>query len=99
MAQRVEQVIGETIRAQRDVLAEKAVARQYALNPDRRKPYGGVGREKSVRDVGYHLSYWSEAIAVSDSNLLTEYVRWAQVLFAERGFSEDVLPTSLEPGA
>ena len=95
MGPRVEQFVSETIRAQRDAIAEKAVARQYALKPDRWKPYGSVGREKSVRDVGYHLSYLSEAIAASDANLFAEYIRWAQVLFAELGFSEDVLPTTL----
>jgi methanogenic corrinoid protein MtbC1 len=95
MAKAIEQLVSETIRTKRDVLAEKAVARQYALKPERWKPYGSVGREKSVRDVGYHLSYLSESIAASDPGLFVEYIKWARVLFAELCFSEDVLPTTL----
>jgi methanogenic corrinoid protein MtbC1 len=95
MVKAVEQRVSQTIRAAQGVLAEKAVARQYALKPERWKPYGGVGREKSVRDVGYHLSYLSEAIAAADTTLFVEYIKWAQVLFAELGFSEEVLPTTI----
>ena len=72
MVQRVDQSAGEAIQTQRDVIAEKAVARQYALKPDRWKRYGNVGREKSVRDVGYHLSYLAEAIAGADPRLFVE---------------------------
>jgi len=96
MVERIEQLAGKAIRAQRDVIAEKVVARQYALKPERWQSYGNVGREKSVRDVGYHLSYLAEAIARADPRLFVEYVGWAQVLFANLGFGGDVLVTTLK---
>jgi methanogenic corrinoid protein MtbC1 len=89
-------LVGEAIRAQRDVIAERVVARQYALKPERWQRYGKLGREKSVRDVGYHLSYLAEAITGADPLLFVEYVRWAKVLFANLGLGEDVLVTTLK---
>jgi methanogenic corrinoid protein MtbC1 len=88
----VHQVIG----AQRDALSERIVARQYSLQPERWEPYGDVGRTKSVRDAAYHLLYLDEAIAASDPSLFVDYVAWVKVLFANLGFQDDVLVTTLE---
>jgi methanogenic corrinoid protein MtbC1 len=56
---------------------------------------GSVGREKSIRDAGYHLSYLAESVAAGDPLLFEDYVEWVQVLFDGLGFSEDVLPMTL----
>ncbi len=55
-----------------------------------------MGREKSVRDVGYHLSYLQEALAVSDPSLFADYVAWLKVLFANLNFSDTVIRVTLE---
>jgi methanogenic corrinoid protein MtbC1 len=83
------------IRAQRRALAEQIVARQYGLRPQQWAAYGAVGREKSVRDAGYHLAYLAEAVAASDEGLFVSYVDWVQTLFAGLGFKEDVLVRTL----
>lgn len=84
------------ILAQRDVLAEAIVARQYQLQSQFWKPFGDSGRAKSVRDAGYHLTYLSEALFASDPTLFVEYVAWVKALFAGLKFPEDVLSQSLE---
>ena len=48
-----------------------------------------------MRDVGYHLTYLTEAMAAEEPTLFTEYVAWAKALFAGLGFPEDTLRTTL----
>ncbi len=83
------------ILAQRDVLAEVIVTRQYQLSHFWEQ-FGEAGRAKSVRDAGYHLTYLSEALAASDPTLFVEYVTWAKALFAGLKFPDDTLTQSLE---
>lgn len=86
----------QAIHNQRQMLAEAIVTRQYELQPDIWQPYGDTGREKSVRDVMYHLSYLAEAMAASDPSLFTDYVAWVKVLFAGLNFPDQVLATTLQ---
>jgi methanogenic corrinoid protein MtbC1 len=58
-------------------------------------PSAELDREKSVRDVAYHLSYLAEALAACDPSLFAEYVAWARALFAGLGFPEDVLAITI----
>jgi methanogenic corrinoid protein MtbC1 len=83
------------IRAQQQALAERVVARQYGLQPERWAAYGDEGRAKSVRDVGYHLAYLVEAVDAADVGLFRAYVAWVQTLFAGLGFDADVLVRTL----
>jgi methanogenic corrinoid protein MtbC1 len=96
MAQQTRIEVAQTIRAQRQALAEQVVARQYAQRPERWRAYGDVGREKSVRDVCYHLDYLSEAIRAEDPALFAEYVAWVRTLFASLGFADNVLVRTLQ---
>jgi methanogenic corrinoid protein MtbC1 len=80
-------------------LAEAVVAKQYALQPEIWQAYGDVGREKSVRDAGYHLTYLAEAIGASDPSLFCDYVGWVKVLFANLNFPDEVLHTTLRCAA
>jgi methanogenic corrinoid protein MtbC1 len=86
----------QAIDAKRETLAEAIVARQYGLQAGQWKPYGSGGRETSVRDAGYHLSYLAAALAVGTPQLFTHYVGWAKVLFAGLQFPDSVLATTLE---
>jgi methanogenic corrinoid protein MtbC1 len=88
--------VGQAIRAQRRTLAEQIVARQYALRPGWWATYGEVGREKSVRDVGYHLAYLAEALAASDPSLFVDYVSWVRTLFDGLGFDKDTTNRTLQ---
>jgi methanogenic corrinoid protein MtbC1 len=77
-------------------LAELIVTKQYDLQPELWKPYGHPGREKSVRDAGYHLSYLAEALQADDPALFCEYLAWVKVLFAGLKFPEHVLTKTLD---
>ncbi len=84
------------LRQQQIALAERVVELQYARQPEIWKPYGSPGREKSVRDAGYHLTYLAEAVEADDPALFGEYLAWVKALFAGLNFRDDVLPVTLE---
>lgn len=84
-----------SIRKQMSDLAKAVVAKIYGEHPSDWTPFGATGREKSVRDVGYHLTYLAEALEASDLTLFTEYVAWVKVLFAGLDLPEDSLLTTL----
>jgi len=88
--------VSAAIGERKQALAEAVVARQYERQPALWKPLGDLGREKSVRDAGYHLTYLAEAIAAGDPLLFAEYMAWVKVLFAGLGFPDDVAATTLE---
>ena len=82
--------LASEIRARQQAIAERVVARQYGLRPESWATYGDDGRAKSVRDVGYHLSYLAEAVDAADAGLFRAYVAWVQTLFEGLGFARDV---------
>lgn len=89
----IHQQAAQAIREKLNELAEVIVVRQYASQQVVWKPFGDLGRAKSVRDVGYHLTYLAEALNAADPALFSDYLAWVKVLFAGLKFSEDVLPT------
>jgi methanogenic corrinoid protein MtbC1 len=89
------QSVSQWLRSQRHQLAEEIVALQYNLQAKRWQPFGEEGRQKSVRDAGYHLVYLAEALAAEDVTLFNAYLAWAKVLFAGLGFSDEVIFTTL----
>ncbi|MEI7847806.1 MAG: hypothetical protein WCK35_18535 [Chloroflexota bacterium] len=55
-----------------------------------------VARDKSVRDAGYHLSFLAEALDAQNAGLFCEYLGRVRKLFSGLGFSERLLPVTLE---
>ena len=53
----------QSILDKRDTLVQAIVERQYGLQPGTWQAFGATGRQKSLRDAGYHLAYLIEAIA------------------------------------
>jgi len=64
----------EAIDAQKELLARSMVDRQYARQVEEREPFGAIGREKSLRDMEYHLTYLCEALSTSKQALFENYV-------------------------
>lgn len=83
------------IRDLQDVLADRIVTYQYELQPESWKPLGDLGRVKSVRDAGYHLTYLAEALEAGEPTLFTDYLAWVKVLFNGLKFGDDVLPVTM----
>jgi methanogenic corrinoid protein MtbC1 len=86
----------QAISAQSAALAQAIVERQYGLEPGAWQTFGASGRQKSVRDAGYHLAYLSEAIAADEPALFADYIAWVKALFAGLNFSPDVVAKTLD---
>ncbi len=87
----------ETHISQRSqILSEKIVEKQYAMQPEFWKPYGSRGRNLSIRDAGYHLPFLAEAIMADDPQIFRDYVAWVKLLFSGLKFPDDVMIETLE---
>ncbi len=84
------------LRAPSSQLAQAIVALQYGMLPQEWQKFGDIGREKSLRDMGYHLAYLSEAIAYSMPDLFIDYIAWVKVLFDGLNFSPDAVAKTLK---
>lgn len=50
-----------------------------------------IAQQKSLRDLGFHLAYLAEAMAVEDVSLFVDYIDWIKLLFANLPLPEDTL--------
>ncbi len=78
------QQAADEVRQHRGALAAALVDREFARHPELEQRYGAIGREKSLQDAGYHLAYLSQALALDNPGLFTDYVAWAKVMLAQR---------------
>jgi len=86
----------EAIVSQRDMLADRVVARHYAIRPDLVSRYGATGRARCVSDARRHLDALSQAIFASRSSLFLDYVAWAKIVLSARGIPVDDLAENLQ---
>ncbi len=74
----------EAILEQRTEIAVGFVAREFARHPELEQRYGKIGREKSLEDAGYHLSFLAQALALSNHGFFLDYIAWAKVVLSQR---------------
>lgn len=86
----------QALQANREGLAHAIVSRHYGLQPAEWQAYGDSGRQKSLRDAGYHLAYLGEAIADDSPALFADYAAWVKALFAGLNLPADALEKTLE---
>lgn len=79
------------LRDNQQAIAEKIVHLHYQQQAKQWQVYGERGRQISIRDTIYHLTYLAEAAENGDPLLFNEYLSWVKVLFANLDFSNDVL--------
>ncbi|MDH7571448.1 MAG: cobalamin-dependent protein, partial [Armatimonadota bacterium] len=89
------QAVASVINARGEQLAERVVERHYALEPEVWERYGEKGRQRSLQDARYHLSYLAEALAADDPILFVNYVNWCKVLFHSIRLPADALEKTL----
>ncbi len=93
---KLRQAIFGEIADRRPELSEAITARIYGMQPEEWARYGRKGRELSVRDVGYHLMYLTEALTAGDPGLFVAYLDWANVLFTNLRLPRDALTVTLQ---
>jgi len=74
----------DILERRRNELAEALVQREFDRHPELEVRYGPVGREKSLQDAKYHLSFLSEAVGRESPPLFEDYVIWARDMLVAR---------------
>lgn len=88
--------IAELIDRRKEEIAEAAAAYCWLADPETEERNGDSARRKCIQDMVYHLSYLSNAIAVSCPELFADYLAWAKMLLAGVGIPANDLAHSLE---
>jgi MerR family transcriptional regulator, light-induced transcriptional regulator len=80
----VHQLASQALLGQRFALAAALVEREFAQHPELGERYGKIGREKSLQDAGYHLSFLAQALELNSAAIFVDYVAWAKVMLSQR---------------
>jgi methanogenic corrinoid protein MtbC1 len=84
------------IARNKDAIATRVVDMQYSQAPDYWQQFGEEGKQKSIRDVGYHLSFLNEALVMDDREIFTDYVEWVKMLFEKINLPRDTMTYTLK---
>lgn len=79
------QRVSQEIQSNRAKIAATLVEREFARHPELTSRYGPIGREKSLQDANYHLSFLAQALALNSRALFVDYIAWVKVMLAQRG--------------
>jgi len=85
----------EAVLAARQEIASAVVAIEFALHPELVQRHGAGGREKSLQDALYHLSFLAQSLALDRPALFAQYVAWVKVVLVRRGVGEQTLADHL----
>lgn len=72
------------IQELRSVLAEKVTARHYAEHPELLDRHGAAGKQRTLEDTHFNLSFLTQAMALGNPLLFTDYTAWLKVLLMRR---------------
>ena len=68
----------------------------HTRHPDWVARWGARGRALCLEDVGYHIAYIADAMALDRPRLFRDYVAWIDGFLRRRGVGDDHLPETLE---
>ena len=80
----IHQLASEAVLGQRTEIAGALVEREFARHPELAERYGKIGREKSLQDAGYHLSFLAQALALHNRAVFVDYIAWVKVMLSQR---------------
>jgi MerR family transcriptional regulator, light-induced transcriptional regulator len=88
---------GAALRALREPLARAAMARHFMRRPEDALKFNGdpESRAKTLRDMGYHLSFLEEALNSGNSSLFLDYVQWVDGVLQKAGVPREALTQNL----
>lgn len=86
----------QRIRQLKSTLPAFVLERHFLLAPSLRNKYTERQKGLYVEDIGYHISYLAESIAIESHVLFAEYVGWIKTFFSNLPVPESDLILSFE---
>ncbi|MGK2861433.1 MAG: cobalamin B12-binding domain-containing protein [Chitinophagaceae bacterium] len=87
--------IADRISEQQLVIAQLTTKIHFEEKPELEIRYGNVGREKSIQDVAYHVSYLAEAIRSESEDIFNSYIVWSSSVLNSRNVPIETLIDNL----
>ncbi len=84
------------ISGNKNEIGTKIVHKQYEQNPAYWQQFGSEGENIRIRDADYHISFLTEAIALKDPEIFTDYVDWVRLYFQGHGYSPEFIISGLK---
>lgn len=86
----------EAVLCQRTTLVTKLMEREFARRPELVQRYGRIGREKSLQDGNFHLSFLAQALGLNNRSVFIDYVAWTKIVLGRRNVRASDLSHHLE---
>jgi methylmalonyl-CoA mutase cobalamin-binding domain/chain len=87
--------LAAAIEAHAERIATLVTERQFGADRTLDARFGERGRQKCTSDARHHLAYLASAVSTESDALFADYVRWAKILLARLGLSDDDLVQNL----
>ncbi len=84
------------LRSVAEMIAQAAVAGDYARRPDLLVKYGERGRAMYLQDTRFHLSYLADAISFGRPTIFKNYLGWVAEVLSARGVASEELIENLK---
>lgn len=86
----------ERLLVHRSEIAAALVEREFERRPELELRYGRHARDRSLQDVGYHLSHLAQALVLERPALFVDYIAWVKALLGHRKIAASDLAFHLE---
>lgn len=93
MANRI--IAAERITKNQLAIAELVTKIQFEQKPELEVKYGKLGKEKTIQDVMFHVSYLSESIRAESNEIFNVYITWVNSVLESRKVPTHILIENL----
>lgn len=77
-------------------IAQLVTKLHFEEKPELETRFGKVGKDKSIQDTVFHLSYLSEAIRSESEEVFNSYIEWTNIVLETRNVPSNVLIDNLK---
>lgn len=88
-------ITANRISEQQLLIAQLVTKIHFEEKPELEVRYGTIGREKSIQDVVYHISYLAESIRSESQDIFNSYIEWVSSVLNSRNVPIDILIDNL----